>query len=76
MTSKKINELIEHIVVYHAEKIDRVKTQKLTIYYNCIGAIEMPEDILIPEVGIVMNTRKGVKSNVFACSTVSKLTFL
>ena len=54
------NELIEHIEVHSAEKINGVKTQKLVIYYNCIGSIEIPEDIPIPEPDITLNTRKGV----------------
>lgn len=60
LSCQMVNELIERIVVYNAEKIDGVKTQRLIIYYNCIGAIEMPEDISIPEADIVINTRKGV----------------
>ena len=53
-----VTELIEHIEVYHTEKIDGVKTQKLVIYYNCIGAIEIPDDVPIPEADITMKTRK------------------
>jgi len=60
LTNRMVNELIEHIDVYHAEKVDGLKTQRLIIYYNCIGAIKMPEDIPIPEAEIVLNTRKGV----------------
>lgn len=56
-----VRELIEHIEVYHTEVIDGVKTQKIVIYYNCIGAIEIPEDIPIPEAEITMQTRKGVE---------------
>ena len=31
---------------------------KLTIYYNCIGVIEIPDALTLPE--IIMPTRKGV----------------
>ena len=61
LTARMVRELIEHIEVYHTEVIDGVKTQKIVIYYNCIGAIEIPEDIPIPEAEITMQTRKGVE---------------
>ena len=60
LTANMLNELIEHIEVHSAEKINGVKTQKLVIYYNCIGAVKIPEDISIPKPDITMNTRKGV----------------
>jgi len=60
LTHQMVSELIEHIVVYNAEKIEGVKTQKITIYYNCIGAIEIPEEIPIPDADISMNVRRGV----------------
>ena len=56
-----VTELIEHIEVHHTEKIDGVKTQKLVIYYNCIGSINIPDDVSIPEADITMETRKGVE---------------
>ncbi len=61
LTPRMVTELIEHIEVHHTEKIDGVKTQKLVIYYNCIGAIQIPDDVPIPEPDITMKTRKGVE---------------
>lgn len=61
LTARMVTELIEHIEVHHTEKIDGVKTQKLVIYYNCIGSIEIPDDVPIPEADITMKTRKGVE---------------
>lgn len=61
LTARMVRELIEHIEVYHTEIIDGVKTQKIVIYYICIGAIEIPEEIPIPEAEITMQTRKGVE---------------
>ena len=61
LTASMVTELIEHIEVHHTEKIDGVKTQKLVIYYNCIGSINIPDDVSIPEVDITMKTRKGVE---------------
>lgn len=61
LTTRMVTELIEHIEVHHTEKIDGVKTQKLVIYYNCIGSIEIPDEVPIPEADITMKTRKGVE---------------
>ena len=46
--------------MYHAEKINGVKTQRLVIYYNCIGSIDIPEDVPIALPEVKMQTRKGV----------------
>ena len=55
-----VSELIDHIDVYHAEKQDGVTNQRLVIYYNCIGAFDVPDRRKIPEVDIIMETRRGV----------------
>ncbi|WP_156991155.1 DUF4368 domain-containing protein [Caproicibacter fermentans] len=34
-----LNELIDHIEVHQAEKVNGIYVQKLTIHYNCIGSI-------------------------------------
>ncbi len=44
----------------HAEKEDGVTNQRVAIYYNCIGAFEVPERKNIPVADIIMETRKGV----------------
>ena len=60
ITQRMAAELIDHIDVYHVEKQDGVTTQRVVIYYNCIGAFEVPERRKIPEADITMRTRKGV----------------
>ena len=55
-----VAELIDHIEVYHAEKQDGVTNQRVVIYYNCIGAFDVPDRRKIPEADIIMETRKGV----------------
>ena len=60
VTRRMMAELIDHIDVYHAEKENGVTTQRLTIYYNCIGAFAVPDRKKIPEHEIAMKTRKGV----------------
>jgi len=61
LTPRMLNELIDHIEVYHAEKIDGVQVQRLRIHYNCVGVIEIPELLPIPETKVRMRTRKGVE---------------
>lgn len=60
ITKRMVAELIDHIEVYHAEKQDGVTNQRVMIYYNCIGAFDVPDRRKIPEADIIMETRKGV----------------
>ncbi len=63
LTPRMLNELIEKIEVYQAEIIDGKKVQRLKIYYNCIGSIEIPDLDLIPDNAVTVNTRQGVDIN-------------
>ena len=67
LTPRMLNELVEKIEVFNAEKIDGVWEQRLRIHYNCVGTIEIPTvlPLLIPEVSV--NTRKGVVVNYAPC---------
>lgn len=38
---------IEKIIVYEAEQVDDVKTQKVKIVYNCVGAVSLPSEITV-----------------------------
>ena len=60
ITKRMVGELIDHIDVYQAEKQDGITTQRVVIHYNCIGAFDVPDRRKIPEVDIIMETRKGV----------------
>ena len=60
ITKRMVAELIDHIEVYHAEKQDGITNQSVVIYYNCIGAFDVPDRRKIPETDIIMETRKGV----------------
>ena len=60
ITKRMVAELFDHIEVYHAEKQDGVTNQRVVIYYNCIGAFDVPDRRKIPETDIIMETRKGV----------------
>ena len=62
LSERMLNELIQKIVVYQAEKVGKEYVQKLEIYYNCVGRIELPGEVRdqLPKVRIVNNTRRGV----------------
>ena len=60
LTQRMLTELIEHIDIYHAEKLGGETTQKITIHYNCIGAFDVPSLTSIPDIDILLETRKGV----------------
>ena len=60
LTPRMLNELIDKIEVYQAEKIDGKKVQRLKIHYNCIGAIEIPDLSKLPENNVSVHTRQGV----------------
>ena len=60
LTQLMITELIDHIDVYHAERIDGEITQRVVPHYHCIGAFEVPDWKDIPEIDILIETRKGV----------------
>ena len=38
----------------------KLSNQRVVIYYNCIGAFDVPDRRKIPETDIIMETRKGV----------------
>ncbi|WP_235888139.1 DUF4368 domain-containing protein [Neobacillus paridis] len=38
-----IREFIDKIIVFKAEKVDGRRTQRIQIFYNCIGAIDLPK---------------------------------
>mgnify|MGYP004535365321 FL=1 len=63
LTPRMLNELIDRIEVYQAEKIDGEWVQHLTIHYNCVGAIFIPEVFPLPVPEVSVNTRKGVVVN-------------
>ena len=67
LTSKMLNELIEKIEVFNAEKIDGVWEQRLRIHYNCVGTIEIPTVLPLPIPEVSVNTRKGVVVNYAPC---------
>ena len=60
LTQRMLSELIDHIDIFHAEKAGLETTQEITIHYNCIGPFDVPDSSNIPDIDILMETRKGV----------------
>jgi len=58
LTERMLTELIERVEVHQSEKVDGVHVQRLTIHYACVGAIDIPAGIELPE--ILFQPRKGV----------------
>ena len=60
LTPRMLNELVEKIEVYNAEKIDGEWGQRLRIHYNCVGEMNIPNEPALPIPAVTVNTRKGV----------------
>ena len=67
LTPRMLNELVEKIEVFNAEKIDGVWEQRLRIHYNCVGTIEILTVLPLPIPEVSINTRKGVVVNYAPC---------
>jgi hypothetical protein len=63
LTEIMLNELIEKIEVHQAERVDGVNMQRLTIHYNCVGSIEIPNLSKLPKTEVTINTRQGVTTS-------------
>lgn len=43
LTPRMLNEFVEKVLVHRAEKVDRKRVQKVEVYLNFIGKIDLPE---------------------------------
>ena len=48
LTPRMLNELVEKIEVYNAEKIDGEWVQRLRIHYTCVGEMNIPNEPALP----------------------------
>ena len=60
LTPRMLNELVEKIEVYNAEKIDGEWVQRLRIHYNCVGEMNIPNEPALSIPAVTVNTKKGV----------------
>ena len=63
LTHRMLNELVDYLEVHHAEKINGVHSQKLTIHYNCICTVDIPDILPLSQPEVTIQTRKGVAVN-------------
>lgn len=52
---------IGFIEVHQAEKLDGIQVQRLTIHYNCVGSLDIPDEPTLETPKVAMQTRKGVR---------------
>lgn len=60
LTQRMVTELIDHIDVYHAQRVNGQVTQEIKIHYHCIGTFDVPDWDNITELAVYIPTRKGV----------------
>lgn len=60
LTPQMLGDLVDHIVVHDAKKIDGITEQYIDIHYRDIGSIEIPDVLLIPQTNVEISTRQGV----------------
>ncbi|MDD4495024.1 MAG: DUF4368 domain-containing protein [Eubacteriales bacterium] len=60
LTPQMLREFVEKIVIHHRQREDGVDVQRIEIFYNCVGQLALPEKDELPEMDILMKTRKGV----------------
>ena len=61
LTPLMLNEFIEKIEIHETEKLSGKHIQTLTIHYNCIGTIEIPDLKKLPDIDLTMHIRQGVE---------------
>ena len=60
LTEQMLNELIDKIEIYHAERENGVNKQQVRIHYACVGSIEIPDYPKLPKTEVTVHTRQGV----------------
>ena len=67
LTPEILREFVDKIVVHHRVRIGvatkdnpATEEQKVEIFYNCVGQIDVPDVAKVPQVEVVVPIRKGV----------------
>ena len=63
LTPRMLNELVEKIEVFHAEKPQGEHRQRIIIHFTCVGSIEIPDVLPLPAPEVRIKTRRGVAIN-------------
>ena len=67
LTHRMLSEIVERAEVHHAEKVDGVHVQRLSIHYQCVGEVAIPEVLALPAPEVRVQTRKGVTVAYCSC---------
>ena len=59
LTPVIVNALVEKIVVHQVQGVGKNKMQRLDIYYNFVGVLDMPGIGALPQ-SVTVDTRQGV----------------
>jgi len=60
LTQQMLYDLVDRIEVHHAQKVEGITVQHISIYYHCVGSIEIPDILPIPETDVQIDTRQGI----------------
>ena len=67
LTPEILREFVDEIIVHHRQRVSvadkdspATEEQKIEIFYNCVGAVAVPDLKKIPQVDVVVPIRKGV----------------
>jgi len=67
LTPEILREFVDKIIVHHRQRVGiadkdspAAEDQKIEIFYNCVGIVEVPDSKNIPQVDVCVPIRKGV----------------
>jgi len=60
LTPEILREFVDKIIVHHRQRVNGVDEQRIEIFYNCVGKIEIPVLAKVPDTEVMLQTRKGV----------------
>ena len=52
LTPEILREFVNKIIVHHRQRVDGIDEQKVEIFYNCVGKIDVPDLRKIPQTDI------------------------
>lgn len=61
LTQCMVTELIDHIEVFHSQRICGKVTQEIKAHYHCVGPFDIPEWDKIHELAVYIETRQDVE---------------
>ena len=62
-TPEILREFVDKIIVHHRVRVDGMDEQRIEIFYNCVGAVNLPDLKHVPQVEVSVPIRKGVTAH-------------